>query len=265
MCLSTHPLFEQPAFVYGSRTHFTKTASDMDEVSGRRVFSPILPQASVTRSAASYATYHTASAVRGLLSSAKVPTEKRMGLDMYATRRLHTKQWEHQKPEDRYAVNLARGGKAVSGIELNRISKIEEEVMYWRKANHIHGWFVANVQDGTDNCQPYYVSEEKLKELHAVCDKVLKHSKLVDGMVLMGTLWTPEKPEPVEQREPGKVIGNPMVAQKLLPRTAGLFFGGQEYDEFYIEDVKETRDWAAHMLGDIRKGVPGDIYYESSW
>ena len=188
-----------------------------------------------------------------------------MGLDMYATRRLHTKQWEHQKPEDRYTVNLARGGKPLSGIELARISDVEEEVMYWRKANHIHGWFVKNVQRGNDDCQPHYVSEEKLKALHAVCDKVLKHSKLVDGVVLTSISWTPGKPGPEEHREPGKVIGNPLVAKKLLPRTEGFFFGWYEYDESYLDDVKETREWTARELADIREGVPSAIYYQSSW
>ena len=88
-----------------------------------------------------------------------------MGLDMYAARRLYVKNWEHLKPEERYTVQIARGGKPVSGIEPERISVVEEEVMYWRKANHIHGWFVDNVQKGIDDCASYYVSDEKLQSV----------------------------------------------------------------------------------------------------
>jgi hypothetical protein len=46
-------------------------------------------------------------------------------------------------------------------------SEVIEEVMYWRKANQIHKWFVDNVQDGVDDCKEYWVSEEKLQELFA--------------------------------------------------------------------------------------------------
>ena len=71
-----------------------------------------------------------------------------MGLDMYAARRVYVKQWDHQSPDERYAVQIACGGRPVPGIQAGRISVIEEEVMEWRKANHIHGWFVANIQSG---------------------------------------------------------------------------------------------------------------------
>ena len=112
-----------------------------------------------------------------------------MGLDMYAARRLYVKQWEHQSPDERYTVQIAHGGKPVSGIQSDRISDVDEEVMYWRKANHIHGWFVDNVQNGEDDCKPYHVNWNRLRELHSVCAKVIEASKLVDGMVYDGTVY----------------------------------------------------------------------------
>lgn len=33
--------------------------------------------------------------------------------------------------------------------------KIIYEVAYWRKANHIHNWFVQNIQDGIDDLLDY--------------------------------------------------------------------------------------------------------------
>lgn len=188
-----------------------------------------------------------------------------MGLDMYAARRLYVKQWEHQSPEERYTVQIARGGKPVAGIRSDRISAVEEDVMYWRKANHIHEWFVKNVQNDQDNCGEYYVSDEKLRELHDVCDKAIKASRLVDGMVSEGTVYNQENPKGLVQRTAGKVIEDATVVRELLPRQSGFFFGGAEYDEGYLQDVIDTRDWAARMIADCEAGVPGDIYYSSSW
>lgn len=184
---------------------------------------------------------------------------------MYAARRLHTKQWEHQSPDERYTVQIAYGGKPVSGIQSDRISRVEEDVMYWRKANHIHGWFVDNVQGGNDDCGDYNVDDDKLRELLSVCKKVIKASKLVDGTVYTGTVYDKENPNGLVQRTAGKVIKDATVAKKLLPTTEGCFFGNDEYDEDYLNDVVATRDWAERMLADSKAGVPGDIYYSSWW
>ena len=60
-----------------------------------------------------------------------------MGLDMYLSRRLK--------------------------------DNTEHEVMYWRKANAIHKWFVDNVQGGEDDCREYPVSNDQLIELRDTC------------------------------------------------------------------------------------------------
>lgn len=192
-------------------------------------------------------------------------TKGGMGLDMYAARKLFVKQWEHQSPDERYTVQVARGGKPVSGIHTDRISAIEEEVMYWRKANYIHGWFVDNVQNGTDDCKEYYVDWDKLEHLFEVCEKVIKASQLVDGMVHSYQTWDKERRTWVTHRVPGKLIEDPTVAKEFLPTTEGFFFGTYEYDEYYLNEVIRTRDWAARMLADRKAGVPGDICYSSSW
>ena len=45
---------------------------------------------------------------------------------------------------------------------------IFEEVAYWLKANHIHNWFVQNLQDGVDECQYVFVEEDDLRCLLAM-------------------------------------------------------------------------------------------------
>ena len=188
-----------------------------------------------------------------------------MGLDMYAVRRTHVKKWKHEPPSEEYSVQVTKGGEPVADIDPERISQVDEEVMYWRKANHIHAWFVENVQDGIDNCASYYVSDEKLEELLGLCKRVIRASKLVDGAVLASYSWDSETKQRIENREAGKVIKNPKVAQELLPRQEGFFFGGYEYDEWYLKDVQDTHDWIVQTFKDRAKGILSDIYYSSSW
>jgi hypothetical protein len=184
---------------------------------------------------------------------------------MYAARRLYVKQWDHQSPDECYKVQIAHGDKPVFGIQSDRISSVEEETMYWRKANHIHGWIVDNVQDGEDNCGTYHVDWDQLRALLVTCDHVIKASKLVDGMVDNGTVYDKEHPKGLVQRTAGKVIDDATVAKAILPARQGFFFGSTEYDEDYLDEVVSTYDWAFRMLADHKNGVPGDIYYSSSW
>jgi hypothetical protein len=184
---------------------------------------------------------------------------------MYAARRVYVKQWDFDEPEERYTVQIARGGKPVSGIQTDRISAVEEEVMYWRKANHIHAWFVQNVQNGQDDCKEYFVDFDQIFELLVLCKKVIKASKLVKGQVVVSRRWNSKHHTWDELREPGKVIEDTTIAEKLLPATEGVFFGSTEYDEIYLDEVIRTRDWAFCMMADHNAGVPGDIYYSSSW
>lgn len=188
-----------------------------------------------------------------------------MGLDMYAARKLNVTQFDFQGPDERYTVQIARGGKPVPGINADRISVIEEQVMYWRKANHIHAWFVDNVQSGEDDQREYYVGDDVLRELHAVCQKVIEASKLVDGAVYAGTVYDKDHPTGVVQRKLGKVIADATVAAEQLPTRSGFFFGDTEYDEHYLNEVTRTRDWVAETLANRENGVPGDIYYSSWW
>lgn len=126
-------------------------------------------------------------------------------------------------------VELTVDGKSVP-IDTSKVSTIEVDFGYWRKANHIHKWFVDNVQYGNDDCRRYYVSADDLNELLELCREV---------KVLY------------EAKEYDKV-------RELLPPCDGFFFGGTEVDEYYYQDILDT-------IGILEKLSDGDFYYESSW
>ena len=64
--------------------------------------------------------------------------------------------------------------------------------------------------------------------------------------------------------EDGYIITNPELAAKLLPTQSGFFFGGTDYDEYYMEDVKYTFELLPKIISetDFDKQV---ISYRSSW
>lgn len=106
-----------------------------------------------------------------------------------------------------------------------------EEVGYWRKANHIHRWFVEHIQDGKDDQGSYEVTREDLLSLRWLCEKVLK---------------------------------NPERAEELLPTTSGFFFGSTEYDESYFEDLKDTISIIDVALSVLESGNK-HVFYHSWW
>lgn len=138
-----------------------------------------------------------------------------MGLDMYL---YGVKYNYHSRYDD----------EKWSDGEPKRSYQILEEVIYWRKANQIHYWFVKNVQDGDDDCAMYYVSLDNLNELKEICEKILDNNEL---------------------------------ANELLPTRSGFFFGSTDYDEFYFNDIKYTLD----NLNELLKKDYDWYIYESSW
>lgn len=128
------------------------------------------------------------------------------------------------------------------GLDMFLYKVEKEEVAYWRKANEIHAWFERKFggDDGLENCRDYYVEKEDLIELRDLCQKILNNAVTTVRKVKNGDRINKEtgKWEPIY--EEGEVIDNPEMAQELLPRVNGFFFGDQDYDKWYIEDLKNT-------------------------
>ena len=180
----------------------------------------------------------------------------------------------------------------------NRVD-ISLGVGYWRKANHIHNWFVENIQGGKDNCDDYDVTMEELGKLYDICMDILKK---LDG-------WTftvkDEYREEYENhakangREFENTVtfdinklkdfysanlymyfrnldGDDVEIEKLidycndnLPHRNGCFFGGQGFDWDYFYDIIKT----VLIIDKVRelekqykeKNILVDFTYGSSW
>ena len=159
-------------------------------------------------------------------------------------------------------TNIKIDGPKATGIKPDRISYIVEEVMYWRKANQIHNWFIENCADGDGDKTKMYVSHEQLQELLDTCKKVLEASKLVKGKIANGQRSTPNGWEDI--LEDGEYIEDPSVAQELLPTQSGFFFGSTNYDQYYIQDVKDTIECLEKLL--VEDGSSwADFEYTASW
>lgn len=154
-----------------------------------------------------------------------------MGLDMYLVGKRYL--WSSDGDEDLQAQIAALFPELPSnkrwGKEEVRIQEVRAELGYWRKANHIHQWFVENVQGGEDDCGNYYVEREQLQTLVDLCKEVLE---------------------------------NRGTANEKLPTASGFFFGSTEYDDYYYQDLELT---ISQLEKAIALPVNWDIEYHSSW
>ena len=148
-----------------------------------------------------------------------------MGLDMYlgATKALSF-------DEDGYTEAKDILKDVVKDWNPYSVVRVSTTAIQWRKANAIHNWFVANVQNGNDDCAEYSVPFTDLVYLMEVC---------------------------------GKVIANPDLAEELLPTADGFFFGGTAYDSYYHEEVVRTHEALTALI----EHPDREIYftYQSSW
>lgn len=114
------------------------------------------------------------------------------------------------------------------GLDMGLASRPKEktELTYWRKANQIREWFVNNLEDFHDEGESK-VEKEDIEDLLDVCKKVLDNHEL---------------------------------APELLPVSEGFFFGSNEYDEWYFEQIEETVESLTSILSSV-DWENEDVYY----
>ena len=138
-----------------------------------------------------------------------------------------------------------------------------EPVAYWRKANQIHNWFVENVQNGEDDCRCHdEVTEDKLLTLLNICLDVKRNCPMIDGEVCDGQTY--KDGQWINIMKPGKVMQNAEYAADVLPSRSGFFFGGEDYDQYYMEDIDNTINQLTQILKETNFETE-IIYYCSSW
>jgi hypothetical protein len=154
-----------------------------------------------------------------------------MGLDQYlsAKKYLSPAEWRGESSKEQFDGVLKTVGAETFVRKEFPSAEVSVSVGYWRKANAIHQWFVDNCADGEDNCQPTYVSREKLEEL-----RDLVH-------------------ETRAERDPD-----------LLPPQGGFFFGSTDIDEYYWKDLDETQEVLDKILSNP-KFEGWDFEYQASW
>jgi hypothetical protein len=189
-----------------------------------------------------------------------------MGLDMYLYKKTYVKNWEHNGPEKQHSFEVKLGGVIRPDIKPERISYITEEVGYWRKFNVLHGWFVENcgrvwIMEGY-----WYVEPEKMKELLETLQKVqelLNGSELVTKVV---SGWDGKDYEVLRYDNVDEV-------EKIFSPTEGFFFGSNEIDIYFKEEVDRTVVLIEELLGEDKMTLegsavtgiyPGDFYYQAS-
>lgn len=103
-----------------------------------------------------------------------------------------------------------------------------EKIGYWRKANWLHKWVEERIGEILQNCAYYELGESELKDLVLVIDEVLKNNK---------------------------------IANERLPTKSGFFFGSTEYNEWYFDSLKETKN----HLEDILENTNYEYYLYYAW
>lgn len=158
-----------------------------------------------------------------------------MGLDMYLHKRTYVKNWEYMGPEERHTVTVT--GPAAATLRPERVTIIEEEVAYWRKANAIHAWLVERCQGGVDDCRTADVSRFVLNELRHLCASLCEQRRA----------------------HPRRAV---IEAKRMLPPSVGAFFGTRDIDDKYWADLHYTAETLAAVLAE---GGDAEFTYRASW
>ena len=169
-----------------------------------------------------------------------------MGLDMFLFIRKSEYRSKYSKNKGsnlklEYPKDITNFIPNLNNLSISR--KTDYEVGYWRKANHIHNWFIQNCAykdecgDPIDDCRPIEITVDKLEKLLDDCKKVLADHSL---------------------------------AKELLPTVDGFFFGWTDYSDWYFDEIERTIEiiepvlkFAKHKL-EIGSYIWG-VYYQASW
>lgn len=168
-----------------------------------------------------------------------------MGLDMYVTIRHKDTQskldayeaWENKYSYEEYERLTDEQKEEYRNSEPEYDEDMYgKQLMYWRKANMIHNWFVQNCQGGVDDCERYVITVADLLKLKELCEKILTMTEMRKDM-RYPSFGAREKEEVDILYLTDEGV---KFASEHLPTRAGFFFGLTEYDDCYVWDVEDT-------------------------
>ncbi len=147
---------------------------------------------------------------------------KDMGLDMYL----------YKRDKDKNAIDVEERNYGT-----NEVYEVEQEFIYWRKANQIHMWLVDNVQGGVDDCEEHQVSTKQIVHFY---DELVKARLSRD--------------------------------ESIFSPSEGFFFGSTDIDEYYwqelrdtIEELKPEIEKIKELDEDNRDNYEYTFFYRASW
>ena len=155
---------------------------------------------------------------------------------LYARKSIASIEWEpethNKKPNADYTILASLVGATdwMYDPEELAFASVSIQVGYWRKVNAIHNWFVEELADGKDECQPIYVPRSSLIDLKIRCEEVLADNSKADT---------------------------------LLPTGSGFFFGSTEYDDWYFYGIEKTVKIISKLIEDVPEGWAFE--YQASW
>lgn len=153
--------------------------------------------------------------------------------------------------------------KRKKDLKNNKYWEFDKEEIYWRKANAIHKFFCDNGEE-IESQVIYKISKENLQELLDKCNEVLEKVIIKEGKIQNGSTYNSEKGEWEPILENGEYIVNEEEIANILPTTSGFFFGSTNYDKYYLEDIKYTKEKIENLLNYMDFDEE-ECYYLASW
>lgn len=155
-----------------------------------------------------------------------------MGLDQYLDKELYISEFDKYDADKIPKIYELLAVKDCS--ENYKHLSVRLPAIYWRKSNQIHSWFVSNVQDGQDDCRPYEVDIDDLRNLLELIKKQLKNKKKI-----------------------------------ILEPKSGFFFGSTDIDEWYWKELERTKvdleREVQFILDQNKLGRNWNYEYRASW
>lgn len=179
-----------------------------------------------------------------------------MGLDMH----LYAEKFLGQSMDKTNSYDQIKKIAGMDNLPTSEFANVVVKSMvgYWRKANAIHGWIITHCADGEDNCRSIELNKDQLENLRKDCLVGLanpdrKFQIQSDRVIYQLCDYLNGLSEPITKSN----YINP------IEPTEGFFFGSNELDDYYYNQLEYTVD----LITDLLETATPEIWfsYQASW